>query len=335
MNLRVLRAGLLTSVQDLGRYGYQQFGVVVGGVLDPFALRVANLLVGNCEAEAALELTVPGPSLRFEAETMLAICGGDLSPRIDGRAVPGWRPVAVRSGSVLQFGEAICGCRAYLAVAGGLDTPEVLGSRSTYLRAGIGGFQGRVLRAADVLHLRPAAEWSSQRLRRWLATAAEDPFVAPPWCVAFAVRPAYGSQPVIRAMQGRQFEWFTADSRERFFSADFPVTPQSDRMGYRLAGPRLHLIDPRELISEAVAAGTVQVPAEGHPIILLADRPTIGGYAKIAQVATVDLPLVAQVKPGGIIRFRESSVEEAQDLYRTREADIQKLRCGLAVQEDT
>ncbi len=335
MSIRVVRPGTLTSIQDLGRAGYQKFGISVGGAMDPFALRIANLLLGNEEGDAALEITMSGASLLFEEDATIALCGGDLSPQIDERPVPEWRPVRVRRGSTVQFGESRRGCRAYLSVAGGLDVPCVLGSRSTYLRAGIGGFGGRSLRAGDVLRFRGGTTRADAANRNWPRLPEGRPFVALPWSVSPDLLPEYGSRPLIRAMQGRQVAWFTEESCSQFFSAEFEVTASSDRMGYRLTGPRLTPVEPRELISEAVAAGTVQVPADGNPIILMADRATIGGYAKIAQVATVDLPVLAQTKPGDILRFKEISVEEAQNLYRLREDDIQRFKCGMRLREST
>lgn len=331
MSIRVIRSGLLTSVQDLGRYGLQKHGVIVSGAMDSFALRVANLLVGNGEGEGALEITMLGPTLLFEENSLISVCGGSLSPRIDGHPVPEWRPVYVKRGSVLQFGAPLSGCRAYLAVAGGFDVPVVMGSRSTYLRAGIGGFQGRALREGDVLPVRPPSEWAARRMNELAATAGSHSFAASGWGVSREILPAYGKNPVLRVVRGTQFDRFAPDSRERFFNSEFLVTPQSDRMGYRLAGPRLSLSKREELVSEAVSAGTVQVPSEGNPIVLLADRQTTGGYPKIAQVITVDLPVIAQVKPGEKIRFQEIPLDAAQELYVLREMELRLLKQGVAM----
>lgn len=334
MSIQVVRPGLLTSLQDIGRSGHQKYGVVVSGAMDLLALRVANLLVDNAEGAAACEITCWGPALRFEQDALIAICGGDLAPRIAQETVPAWRPVVVRRGSLLEFGEPQRGCRAYLAVAGGFDVPPVMGSRSTYLRAGLGGFHGRALKAGDVLDLQPPSELASRRMQRSLNAAGSRPLFASPWGAAWGLAAAAGSPPTVRAMRGGQFAWFTADSQERFFAAEFQVTSQSDRMGYRLAGPPLRLAAPRELISEAVSAGTIQVPAEGQPIVLMADCQTTGGYPKIAQAATVDLSVLAQARPGDRIRFQEISVAEAQDLYRAREAALEKLKRALKLREE-
>lgn len=330
MSIQVIHPGLLTTVQDLGRSGFQKYGVIVGGAMDRFAARMANLLVGNEEGEAVLEVTLRGPTLHFREDVMIAICGGRLSPTIDEVPVPDWRPVYVKRGSVLKFGPCTVGCRAYLAVAGGLDVPKVMGSRSTYLRAGLGGFQGRALKKGDVLPVKPPASGAEQLKKRWFPSPAE-PFTAADFFLSNEVLPAYRSQPVIRFIRGREFGFFTPESREKLVSSSYRVTPQSDRMGYRLEGPSLSLQKPLELISEAVSIGTVQVPPDGNPIILMADRQTTGGYPKIAQIASVDLPVVAQVKPGESVTFREISLEEAQMLYLEQEAEIAMVRKSISL----
>ncbi|WP_285848279.1 biotin-dependent carboxyltransferase family protein [Paenibacillus sp. MER TA 81-3] len=319
MSLYIIKSGLLTTIQDQGRFGYQQQGVIVSGAMDSFALRAANMLVGNDQGDAALEITLRGPSIRFDAEALIAICGGNLSPSIGGQKVPLWRPVLIRAGEVLEFGPCIWGARAYLAVAGGIDVPLVLQSRSTYLRAGLGGLEGRALRTGDVLRCGAVSDCAAKYTRNGLAALESKPFAAAPWFIGFPSRPAYAQQPVIRFIQGRDFRHFTEESKAAFVSRPFHVTPQSDRMGYRLEGPAIRLMQPFEPISEAVSFGTVQVPREGNPIILMADRQTVGGYPKIAQVASVDLPVLAQVKPGESIRMAEISLEQAEVLYMDTE----------------
>jgi antagonist of KipI len=332
MSLRVLNPGLLTTIQDLGRHGYQQYGVVVGGAMDPLALRIANLLVGNEEGEAGLEISFSGPRLRFERDTLIAITGADLSPEIDGLQVPAWRPVWVKNGAELKFGAITHGCRACLAAAGGFDVPQVMQSRSTYLRAQIGGFKGRPLAAGDVLPLRPM---SPRAHRRFDSLSLKQPgrnFAASFWSVSVGINTP--SNPSIRVTPGSQFDWFTETSRQSLMNDEFTVTPQSDRMGYRLAGPPFQFAISRELLSEAVTIGTVQVVPEGQMILLMADRPTTGGYAKIAQVASVDIPLLAQLKPGDKLRFQMITVDDAQTLYRARESMVQKLRRGIELTMD-
>lgn len=329
MTVRVIRPGLLTSVQDAGRYGFQKHGVIVSGVMDPLAHRLANMLVGNEELAATLEMTLRGPTLEFQEDALISICGGDLSPTVAGVSVPLWKPIFLRKGSVLDFGQCRTGTRAYLAIAGGWNVPLVMNSRSTYLRAGIGGHEGRALRTGDELQAGDLSGLGGRIAKRLSIQSGGTSFVASEWGVAKEMLPSYSSEPLIRVMRGNQYEWFTAESHNAFFSEPYRVTPQSDRMGYRLDGPKLELTEQIELISEAVAFGTVQVPAEGNPIVLLADRQTTGGYPKIAQIATVDLPLMAQTKPGDSIRFAEISREEAEWLWMLRESEIRQLKMGI------
>lgn len=331
MTVRVIRPGLLTSVQDAGRYGFQKHGVIVSGVMDPLAHRIANLLVGNEETQATLEMTLKGPSLEFLEDALISICGGDLSPSVEGTPVPLWKPIFQKKGSVLDFGPCRTGIRAYLAIAGGWDVPLIMNSRSTYLRAGIGGFQGRALKVGDELSAGTRTRLGEEMVKRLSSQSARAAFTAAEWGVAQEMVPNYTSAPVIRAIRGNQYDWFTQESQIAFYSEPYKVTPQSDRMGYRLDGPTLELTEPMELISEAVAFGSVQVPAEGKPIVLLADRQTTGGYPKIAQIATIDLPLIAQTKPGDTIRFTEISREEAEWLLLDRENQIRQLKTGILV----
>ena len=325
--MKVLRPGLLTTVQDLGRYGHQRDGVSVGGAMDPQALRIANLLVGNPDTAAGLEITLLGPTLEFSSDTLFAIAGGHLSPMIGDHAVPEGRPVLARAGATIAFKECVSGARGYLAVAGGIDVPVALGSRGTHLRAKFGGLDGRALRAGDTLPVgvRPEA---AERLLQLLANRP-GPFVATDWSVSPSALPRYAAAPTIRVMRGAHFALFDDASRQALFREGFRVTPQSDRMGYRLEGPKLALSEPLEPISEPVCAGTIQVPPEGQPIVLMADRQSAGGYPRIGQVITVDLPLIAQTKAGDTLRFSEVSLEEAERLYVERERTIEQVRQGL------
>lgn len=328
MRLRVIRPGLQTTIQDLGRSGMQQYGVIVGGAMDSVALRIANMLVGNPQHEAALEITLVGPQLLFERDALIALGGADLSPTIDHQPVPAWRPVLIREGSRLEFGGPRSGCRTYLAVAGGFDVPLVMNSRSTSLRANFGGFHGRSLATGDTLSVRPPSCRNLEIIRHLSKVVTKEPFAAATWFAGLDFAED-ASEPLVRVMKGRQIDWFTQLSQQEFVAGEFQVGTQSDRMGYRLSGPMLRFRQARELLSEAVTMGTIQVPTDGQPIILMADRPTTGGYAKIAQVASVDLPVLAQVKPGSRLRFEWISVEQAQGLYRARERLIQKLEYGL------
>lgn len=333
-SIEIVHSGFFTSVQDLGRYGFQKYGVVVSGAMDTFALRIANLLVGNEETAAALEMTLIGSSLRFHQDTLIAICGGNLSPTIDEQPVPEWRPVYIKKGAILRFSQHSEGCRSYLALGGALRVPKILNSSSTYLRAKLGGFQGRVLKKNDILQLGSLSPLGRKLTNSLALTIGNDSFKGVSWAVSPNIFPKYKLNPTIRVLSGPQLNHFSTESKARFFNDFFLVTTQSDRMGYRLEGPILKMSRTLEMISEAVSGGTIQVPPDGNPIILLADRQTTGGYPKIAQIATIDLPVIAQVKPGEKIRFQEISLQEAQKLLMVKERDIQLLKQALAIREE-
>lgn len=331
MHISVKKAGLFTTLQDLGRTGWRQAGIPVSGAMDPFALRTANLLVGNEEGEAALEMTMTGPTLEMEANLLIAICGADLQPRINGQPVKNWRPVYVRKGAVLSFAGSVKGCRAYLAVAGGFAVQPVLGSKATYTRAGIGGFCGRALEIGDRLAIGTMSKSALRRLSQLARRAGNWAYAEGEWYVGPGFLPPYRANPTVRVTRGGQFSWFSERGKENFFTEAFQISAQSDRMGYRLTGPEISLCHPRELLSEAVTPGTVQVPADGQPIILMADCQTTGGYPKIAEVITADLPVLAQMKPGEKVRFAEVSVNEAQRQYRKQEKKLALLKKRLAL----
>ncbi len=329
MSLIIQRAGLFTTVQDLGRLGLQRYGIVVSGAMDTMALRIGNLLVGNDESAAALEMTLKGPTIWFNEDTIIAITGAELSPTIDNLRVPSMRPVFVKRGSVLQFGSCKKGCRGYLTVAGGIDVPLVMGCRSTYVRGGIGGHHGRTLIEGDELFTGRKNDEAARRIDRLANRAGEKQFAATSWAVNFDIQEQYKNPPTIRVLKGTHFDAFTEKSQLDFFHKSYQISPQSDRMGYRLEGPTMKLTNPLELISEAVVRGTVQVPPEGQPIILLSDRQTTGGYPRIAQIATVDIPLFAQLKPGDKVKFKLITIEKAQQMYLDNEQRIQDLKLGF------
>lgn len=326
--IRVIKPGLLTTVQDLGRPGSQRYGVTPGGAADAGALRLANLLVGNPEGAAGLEITLAGPTLQFVEEALVAICGGEFEATAAGQRLPIWRPVWLKAGTELAFGAARTGCRTYLAVAGGFAVPRVLGGRGTYLAAGFGGFEGRALRTGDILKVGPASLWAR---RLAVALAGAQPWNQARWEIGAAARPRYAAAPTARVIRGPQWDWFGGEARENVFRERFTVTRRSDRMGLRLAGSALNLESPREMVSEGVVVGTVQVPPDGQPIVLLADGQTIGGYPKIAVVATCDLPLLAQLRPGDTIGFQEVSVAGAQDLLLAAERLFATVKQGIAL----
>ena len=321
MSLIVERAGFFSSVQDLGRVGFREFGVSTSGALDSFALRVANLLVGNEDGAAGLEITFGGLQLRFQDERIVAWCGGEFDVHIGVAPLPAGHAALVRPGDELKFGRPQIGCRAWLAISGGVDVPIVLGSRSTDLRANFGGFDGRALRDGDVIPLgpRPGSPIPATTISSW--TAPHD------W-----VSPAKPS-PILRFLRGMDWTRFNASTLQRLTREPFAVSPDSDRMGVRLTGPELPRADNVDLISEAVVPGTVQVPPSGQPILLLGDCQTIGGYPKIAQVITVDLGMAAQVRVGDRVRFLEVSFGDAHQLFLQRERSLERFRIGLSLRD--
>ncbi len=300
---RVVQAGMWTTVQDLGRVGQRAAGVPLSGAMDAFAARVANLLVGNAENAAVLELTLLGPEIEFLSDGWIALTGAEFA------GCEAWRPVAVRTGQRLKFGPATKGCRGFLAFAGGIGVMPVLGSRSTYSRAGLGGWQGRALQVGDILPIGVAFREVADR-----------------WSIDSRIMPNYGAAPTVRVVLGAQ----AAEFGDAWLKSVFNVTPLSDRMGMRLAGAALARTLDSDLLSSAVAPGTVQVPPDGQPIVLLADAQTIGGYPQLAHVIGVDLPLLAQLRPGDSVRFRVVSIEEAQERWLAREQTLAMLREGLS-----
>lgn len=318
MKIEVLKPGAQTQAQDLGRYGYQGLGVPVSGVMDEWSHRLANLLAGNSGDEATLEIVLTGPTLRFEAATRIAICGADLSARLDGRRLRPDRAVEVPAGGVLEFGACEAGLRAYLAVRGGFAITPLMGSRSSYVRGGFGGFAGRALRKGDVLLVADASGRPAPR----------GPGVRPILPSSVPSEPRGQAVP-LRVMPGEHWALFTPAAREALLQAEFRITAQSDRMGYRLEGPPLERSTPGELVSEAMSFGTIQVPNDGQPIVLMAERHGTGGYPKIAHVISVDLPRLAQLGPQQTLRFQAVTLETAQALYLQREQLLATLRDAL------
>jgi antagonist of KipI len=321
MNLIVKRAGFLTSVQDVGRIGFRQFGVSTSGALDGFALRVANLLVGNDEGAAGLEITIGGLQLRFEDERIVAWCGGEFEVQIGSRALLAGHVAHLQAGDELKFGRAKIGCRCWLAISGGIDVPVVLGSRSTDLRANFGGLEGRRLRDGDQLSL------GEFRQSETAAAAGISSWTAPHDWASPASR-----HPSLRFIRGVDWNRFNDVTIQLFTNQQFTVSPDSDRMGVRFDGSELKREDETDLISEAVAPGTIQVPPSGKPILLLGDCQTIGGYPKIAHVITVDLGIAAQLRAGDGVRFFEVSLQDAHRLLMERQRDLERFRIGLSLQ---
>jgi antagonist of KipI len=329
MALEILKPGLLTTIQDTGRFGFQKDGIIVSGAMDTFALRVANILAGNPQQQAALEITLTGPTIRFTEDHIIALTGADLSPAINGEAISLWRPILVKAGSILEFGQPKLGCRTYLAISGGFAIPKVMGSYSTYLRAGIGGFNGRALQTGDLIPCQDTTPQGTALLRESASALHAHGYTYSSWTPDPQRYPDYQASPTIRAVYGQECELFTDMSREQLWSERFQVSLQSDRMGYRLQGVSLTLTEPIELISTAVAFGTVQVPPDGQPIILMADHQTTGGYPRIAQAISADLPILAQVVPGQTIQLQQVTLEEAQQLYIRQEQHIGQLERAI------
>jgi antagonist of KipI len=316
----VTRGGFLSSVQDLGRTGFREFGVSSGGALDPFALRVANLLVGNVEGAAGLEITFGALQLHFQDERIVAWCGGEFDVRVASTALPAGHACLVCADEQLKFVGPKVGCRAWLAISGGIDLALVLGSRSTDLRGNFGGFEGRPLRDGDVVPL------GKPRLSQTAATAGISSWTAPHDWVSPAKR-----DPIVCFIRGMDWNRFNASTLQRFTSEAFNVSPDSNRMGVRFDGPELKRENNVDLISEAVAPGTIQVPPSGKPILLLGDCQTIGGYPKIAHVISVDLGIAAQLRAGDRVRFSEVSLSDAHRLLLERERQFELFRVGLSL----
>lgn len=309
VTLEILDPGLLTTVQDRGRYGYQRYGVPVSGAMDQFALRMANLMAGNDQCAAALEATVSGPKIQFHTGTWIAITGADISPQVDGRPIPMWESLEIEEGSVLDFGDLRDGMRAYIAVRGGIDVPTVMGSRSTYLKGRFGGLEGRALQAGDIL-----------------ATLPPDPdAVLPKRLPKNYTAPVYGGIHRLRVVLGPQDHAFDANAISKFLTARYRVHSDSDRMGYMLDGPKIEHIEGADIVSDGNPPGAIQIHGDGIPGILLADRGTTGGYTKIATVISVDISSLAQALPGQSVSFRQVTAEEAQEVLQEQESVIRSV----------
>ncbi len=307
--IEVLDGGFLTTVQDLGRFGYQRYGVPTSGALDLFSLRAANRLVGNPDDAAGIEMTLAGPRLRFVAPATIALTGAEFGARVDDRPVARWQSTFVEPGATLSFSVPQDGLRAYLAIAGGIDVPRVLGSRSTYTRSKLGGWEGRALRAGDILAAggeRPALPGGTLHL-------------------PLAGRPAYGHVHALRVVLGPQDDCFTPEGIRTFLSSAYTVTPQSDRMGYRFSGPTIQHARGADIVSDGTPFGAVQVAGDGVPIVLLADRGTAGGYAKIATVIGPDISRLAQASPGDTVTFKSVTLAEAYEAVREEEAVLASI----------
>ncbi|MCI2049138.1 MAG: biotin-dependent carboxyltransferase family protein [Lachnospiraceae bacterium] len=308
MNIEVIRSGPLTTVQDRGRFGYLRSGLGPSGPMDRDAFEEAARAVGNENGEAGLEMTLFGATLKFGGPCTFVVTGADMGAKLDGTPVQRGVPVTAFAGQTLACGFAADGCRGYFAVRGGIDVPVVMNSRSTNLKCRLGGLDGRSLKDGDVLRV-PDQAASGEQVSAGSTVASET-----------GKQPVYGHSVTVRVIRGPQDDYFTAAGMATFLSSSYKVSVQSDRMGIRLEGPMIESRGGTDIVSDGIAFGSVQVPAGGQPIILMADRQTTGGYAKIATVVTADLPLLAQRKPGDEVHFTEVTVEEIQKEIRRKAA---------------
>ena len=312
MGIRVLKAGMLTTVQDLGRNGYQSQGFSVAGVMDVRSFKIANLLLDNPENEAVLEFTLIGPTLQFTSDTIIAITGGDFQPTVNGEPAPMYTALYMKRGDILKFGSARTGSRGYIAFSSYLDIPVVMGSRCTNLKSKIGGYKGRKLKDEDYIGFRIKRRYLPYFLSRKLDLDEFDE-----------------EEVTLRVVMGPQDDMFTKQGIHTLLSETYTVTSDFDRMGCRLEGPFIASKNGSDIISDGIAFGSIQVPAHGKPIVLLADRQTTGGYAKIATVASVDIPKLVQRKTDHKIRFQAITVEEAQKLYLEEEEQYVAMRSQI------
>lgn len=309
MAIRIIRPGLLTTIQDLGRTGFQKFGVSPSGAMDRRALSVANLLVGNAAGEAGLEMTLTGAEMEFTVPNVVAVTGGNFAPVLNGASVPLCAAFPVKAGDTLSFGAAQSGCRCYAAFAGGLNVPVVMGSKSTNLKCGIGGFEGRKLKAGDEIGFSAPAAYLPDLGRRFLD-----------------YREPKEKEATLRVVLGPQDDCFTEAGLRTFLESTYTVTNRSDRMGCALDGPKVEYRTKADIISDGIPFGAVQIPSGGKPILMLSDRQTTGGYAKIATVLSTDLPLFVQRKAGDKIHFEKISMRKAQAARRREFREMLKLQ---------
>ncbi|GGA65468.1 biotin-dependent carboxyltransferase family protein [Ornithinibacillus halotolerans] len=301
---KVIKPGLLTTIQDLGRKGYQKYGVAVSGVADSYAHRIANVLVQNPEDAATLEITLLGPELKALKSTTIAITGANLNPHINNKPVPMWSTITVKKGDRIHFKGYSSGCRAYLAVSGGFEGDNVLGSKSTDLISQIGGKEGRSLERGDYIYTGNDGTLLKIPTRRRLIPT---------------LIPTYSSNVTVRVILGPQEDAFTEKGIHTFLNSEYTVSLDSDRMASRLHGPKIEHVKSADIPSEGMFIGAIQVPKNGLPILLQVGRQSIGGYTKIAGVISVDLPKIAQLKPKDKITFKQVTLEEAQELLVKQE----------------
>jgi antagonist of KipI len=314
MSILVQKSGLLSTIQDLGRKGYRRFGINPNGAMDQQAVRLINILLGNDENEAVLEMHFPAPILQFEADAIIALGGADFGTKLNEKEVENWRPYFAKKGSILKFDDKIFGNRAYLAVKGGLNIEKWLGSSATNLRAKIGGFGGRSLQKGDRILFSSKFQIPNSRFTYKISNSLILPD---------------NSSPKVRIIAGAEFEMLTALSELAFLKQSFMIRRESDRMGFRLHGEPLYLLNKIELVSAAVDFGTIQLLPDGQMIILMADHQTSGGYPRLAHVISADLPLLAQLNPNDTVSFNLISINEAENILLQNEFELNYLKFAV------
>ncbi len=317
MSLLIQKGGILTTIQDLGRYGYRRFGINPNGVMDQIAARLLNILVGNDENEALLEMHFPSPEITFESNTIFALSGGDFAPQLDRMPIENWRPIFAKKGSTLTFTGKISGNRAYLAIRGGLKIDKWLESSSTNLIAKIGGSDGRKVVTGD----RIATQITPKKTAVFEAAQ-----------ISASLIPRYSRFPTVRIIAGAEFEKLNEKSRDLLVSENFTISTKSNRMGFRLSGESLHLAKPFELVSSAACFGTIQLLPDGQLIVLMADHQTAGGYPRVGHVISRDLPLVSQLGANDKVSFHLINNRAAEDLALEFERELCFLRIGCKFQ---
>lgn len=306
---KILNPGLFTTVQDIGRFGYESLGAPTSGAMDIFSFKVANILAGNTIDEPVLEVTLLGPRMEFLSDAFISVTGANMIPLINGKKRPTWSAFPVKKGDVLSFSPMTEGCRAYIAVAGGLKAENVMGSASTYVRGKIGGILGRPLKKGDILELK-----------------RDDSAKRKPCKVKSDYIPSYKTMVNVRIILGPQDDYFSNDAIEKLLSSTYTLTNESDRMGFRLDGPEIRPIDKYDIITDGLIPGSVQIPGNGKPIIMMKDAQTTGGYVKIANVISIDLPKLAQLKPGDKLRFEKVKLNKAHEMLKDVNKTLNKIK---------
>ena len=335
MSIEIIKAGMADSIQDGGRFGFQHWGINPNGVMDMNAMKIANALVGNELNEAVLEMSFPASTFRFTKPALIALSGADFSAKLGGQHIPLNQPVRVASGSELKFTKVLYGAWCYLAVRGGFEINNWLGSNGTNTKANVGGVDGRYLKKGDKLRFNLSIQDADTKIFPWRANVSE--FYAPnPWSVSSSTKLANTSaQTMIRSIQGNEFDWLTKKSKQSFLKKEFTISRQSDRMGYRLTGMPLKQSNWQELLSTAVSFGTIQVLPNGEPIVLMADHQTTGGYPRMAHVIGADRSRLVQCRPNERLLFSFVTIQDAEDFLMIQERSLRQLQeaCKFKLRE--